>query len=34
MTLDVIIMLAAVAYFFWRSAQDHDLAEAKERARG
>ena len=30
MSLDVIIMLAAVAFFFWRSAEDHDLAEAEE----
>ena len=30
MSLDVIIMLAAVAFFFWRSAEDHDLAEADE----
>jgi putative copper resistance protein D len=28
MSLDLIIILAAVAFFFWRSAQDHDLAEA------
>lgn len=33
LTLDVVIMLVAVAYFFWRSAQDHDLAEAEERSR-
>jgi putative membrane protein len=30
MSLDLIIILAAVAFFFWRSAQDHDLAEAEE----
>jgi putative membrane protein len=32
-SLDVAIVLFAVAFFFWRSAQDHDLAEAEERAR-
>src|SRR5215211_8895336 len=32
-SLDVAIILFAVAFFFWRSAQDHDLAEAEERAR-
>jgi putative membrane protein len=30
LTLDVIIVMAAVAFFFWRSAEDHDLAEAEE----
>jgi putative membrane protein len=30
LSLDVIIVLAAVAFFFWRSAEDHDLAEAEE----
>jgi putative membrane protein len=31
LTLDVAIILFAVAFFFWRSAQDHDLAERQER---
>jgi len=30
LSLDVIIVMAAVAFFFWRSAEDHDLAEAEE----
>jgi putative membrane protein len=30
LTVDVIIVMAAVAFFFWRSAEDHDLAEAEE----
>jgi putative membrane protein len=30
MSLDLIIILAAVAFFFWRSAEDHDLVEAEE----
>jgi putative membrane protein len=30
LSLDVVIVLAAVAFFFWRSAEDHDLAEADE----
>ncbi|MEX2194604.1 MAG: cytochrome c oxidase assembly protein [Thermoleophilaceae bacterium] len=30
--LDFALMLFAVAFFFFRSAQDHDLAEARERA--
>ena len=29
LSLDVAIVLFAVAYFFWRSGQDHDLAEAE-----
>ena len=29
--LDAATMLFALAFFFWRSAQDHDLAEAAER---
>ena len=29
--LDLITMLFAVAFFFFRSAQDHDIAEARER---
>lgn len=32
--LDAITMLFAIAFFFFRSAQDHDLAEAAERAAG
>jgi cytochrome c oxidase assembly factor CtaG len=28
LTLDVVIILVAVGYFFWRSAQDHDRDEA------
>jgi len=31
MSLDLVIILVAVAYFFWRSAEDHDRAEAQER---
>lgn len=31
--LDFALMLFAVAFFFWRSAQDHDIAEARERER-
>lgn len=31
--LDAITMLFAIAFFFFRSAQDHDLAEARERER-
>jgi hypothetical protein len=29
--LDALTMLFAIAFFFFRSAQDHDLAEAAER---
>lgn len=29
LSVDVAIMLFAVAFFFWRSGQDHDLAEAE-----
>lgn len=32
LSLDAVIMLTAIGYFFWRSAQDHDLQEARERA--
>ena len=32
MVLDVMIMLFALGFFFWRSAQDHDRAESAERA--
>ena len=28
LSLDVVIILVAVGYFFWRSAQDHDRDEA------
>jgi putative membrane protein len=34
MSLDVAIILFAVAFFFYRSAQDHDRAEAEARAYG
>jgi putative copper resistance protein D len=27
LSLDLLLMLAALAFFFWRSGQDHDLAE-------
>ena len=30
--LDLMIMFFALAFFFFRSAQDHDRAEAQERA--
>lgn len=30
--LDAATMLLALAFFFWRSAQDHDLAEARDAA--
>ena len=33
LTLDVVIVFVALGYFFWRSAEDHDRAEALERAR-
>lgn len=33
LTLDVAIILVAFGFFFWRSAQDHDLAERAERER-
>ena len=33
LTLDVLIVFVALGYFFWRSAEDHDRAEALERAR-
>jgi len=32
LSVDVAIMLFAVAFFFWRSGQDHDLAEAEAAA--
>jgi len=32
MGLDLAIMFFALAFFFFRSAQDHDRAEAQERA--
>jgi putative membrane protein len=32
MALDLLIMFFALAFFFYRSAQDHDRAEARERA--
>jgi cytochrome c oxidase assembly factor CtaG len=32
MGLDIVIMFFALAFFFYRSAQDHDRAEAQERA--
>jgi putative copper resistance protein D len=28
LTVDTVVMLAALAFFFWRAAQDHDRAEA------
>ncbi|HWT21910.1 MAG TPA: cytochrome c oxidase assembly protein [Solirubrobacteraceae bacterium] len=31
--VDIGIMVFALAYFFWRAAQQHDLDEARERAR-
>jgi cytochrome c oxidase assembly factor CtaG len=34
LSVDVAIMLFAVAFFFWRSGQDHDLAEAEAAAYG
>jgi cytochrome c oxidase assembly factor CtaG len=36
LSLDLVVMLFAVGFFFWRSAQDHDLAERQqaERERG
>jgi hypothetical protein len=34
MSLDVAIILFAVAFFFLRSAQDHDRAEADSAAYG
>lgn len=34
-SLDIVIMMWALGFFFWRSAQDHDLAEeARARASG
>ena len=32
-SLDIVIMMWALAFFFWRAAQDHDLAEARARSR-
>jgi hypothetical protein len=32
MALDLAIMFFALAFFFYRSAEDHDRAEARERA--
>jgi cytochrome c oxidase assembly factor CtaG len=34
MSLDVAIILFAVAFFFYRSGQDHDRAEAEAKAYG
>ena len=34
MSLDVAIILFAVGFFFYRSAQDHDRAEAEAGAYG
>ena len=31
--LDILIMLFALAYFFWRAAEQHDRDEARARAR-
>jgi putative membrane protein len=33
LALDLAIILIAVGFFFWRSAQDHDIAERAERER-
>ena len=33
MVVDLLIMLAAVAFFFWRAGADHDRAAAQEVAR-
>jgi putative membrane protein len=33
MVVDVLIMLAAVAFFFWRAGVDHDRAQARDVAR-
>jgi putative copper resistance protein D len=33
MVVDVVIMLTAVAFFFWRAGVDHDRAEARDVAR-
>ena len=30
-SLDIVIMMWALGFFFWRAAQDHDLAEARAR---
>ena len=30
-SLDIVIMMWALGFFFWRAAQDHDIAEAKAR---
>ncbi|HWH43478.1 MAG TPA: cytochrome c oxidase assembly protein [Thermoleophilaceae bacterium] len=30
--VDAVTMFVALGFFFWRSAQDHDIAEARERA--
>jgi putative membrane protein len=32
MTLDIVIMLAGLIYFFWRASQDADVEERRERA--
>ncbi|MDX6697596.1 MAG: putative rane protein [Solirubrobacteraceae bacterium] len=32
MSVDIVIMVAALAYFFWRASSDNDLVEAAERA--
>ena len=34
LSLDVVIILVAVGYFFWRSAQDHDRDEARKSMAG
>jgi hypothetical protein len=31
--LDILIMVFALAYFFWQAAEQHDRDEAAERAR-
>lgn len=33
LTFDTAVMLWALAFFFWRSAQDHDIAEARQAQR-
>jgi hypothetical protein len=32
MALDLLVMLSSVAFFFYRSAQDHDRAEERTAA--
>ena len=32
MATDILLMFFALAFFFWRAAEDHDRAEARERA--